>query len=212
MTKRKRLPGEERRQLILEAARRVFLESGFAGARTRRIAEEAGITEALLYRFFPSKLAIYEAAVLQPLEAFVAQLLTATGKIEGSSEDRRDGLRRINEMLFHFMIESGPFLGVVLLSELNEGRRFYQEDFHRVLAGPVNDVVSSITGWRSPKGHSSLIFAAMLGVHMGLAIDAMLRRAAVDEAAVAGQLTELFSDGMPEDVQQSRVSLPAPRR
>jgi hypothetical protein len=110
-------------------------------------------------------------------------------------------------MLFHFMVESGPFLGVVLLSELNEGRRFYQDDFHRVLAGPVNDVVSSITGWRSPKGHGSLIFAAMLGVHMGLAIDAMLRRVPVDEAAVAGQLTDLFSDGMPQDVQQSLVDL-----
>jgi AcrR family transcriptional regulator len=212
MTKRKRLSGDERKQLILEAARRVFLESGFAGARTRRIAEEAGITEALLYRFFPSKLAIYEAAVLQPLEAFVAQLLAATQEIEASSEDRRDGLRRINEMLFHFMIESGPFLGVVLLSELNEGRRFYQDDFHQVLAGPVNDVVSSITGWRSPKGHSSLIFAAMLGVHMGLAIDAMLRQLPVDETAVADQLTDLFSDGMSQDVQQSLVSLPAPRR
>src|SRR5437867_12681979 len=125
--KRTRLKGEERRQLILDAARRVFLESGFAGARTRRIAEEAGITEALLYRFFPSKLAIYEAAVLQPLEAFVAQLLAATQEIQGTSEDRREGLRRVNEMLFHFMVESGPFLGVVLLSELNEGRRFYQE-------------------------------------------------------------------------------------
>ena len=33
-TKRTRLKGEERRALILEAARRVFLESGFAGART----------------------------------------------------------------------------------------------------------------------------------------------------------------------------------
>ena len=85
---RTRLKGEERRQLILEAARRVFLETGFAGARTRRIAEEAGITEALLYRFFPSKLAIYEAAVLQPLEAFVAQMLAATGEIEASSDDQ----------------------------------------------------------------------------------------------------------------------------
>src|SRR5437763_1075397 len=83
---RTRLKGEERRQLILEAARRVFLETGFAGARTRRIAEEAGITEALLYRFFPSKLAIYEAAVLQPLEAFVARLLTALFS-DGMSEE-----------------------------------------------------------------------------------------------------------------------------
>jgi AcrR family transcriptional regulator len=211
--KRTRLKGEERRKLILEAARRVFLESGFAGARTRRIAEEAGITEALLYRFFPSKLAIYEAAVLQPLEEFVADMLAATGEIEASSENREDGLRRINEMLFHFMRESAPFLAVVLLSEQNEGRRFYQNHFHPVLSQPVNDVVARITGWRSPKGESGLIFAAMLGVHLGLAIDGLLRNAPPDEAAVAGQLTALFSHGMPEDAQQALVSFkPALKR
>jgi AcrR family transcriptional regulator len=204
--KRTRLKGEERRKLILEAARRVFLESGFAGARTRRIAEEAGITEALLYRFFPSKLAIYEAAVLQPLEEFVADMLAATGEIEASSDDREDGLRRINEMLFHFMRESAPFLAVVLLSEQNEGRRFYQNHFHPVLSKPINDVVARITGWRSPKGDSGLIFAAMLGVHMGLAIDGLLRDAPPDEAAVAGQLTTLFSQGMPDEAQQALVS------
>ena len=207
--KRTRLKGPERRQLILEAARRVFLDSGFAGARTRRIAEEAGITEALLYRFFPSKLAIYEAAVLQPLEAFVADMLAATGEIEARSDNREDGLRRINEMLFHFMRESAPFLAVVLLSELNEGRRFYQNDFYPVLSKPINDVVSRITGWRSPKGDSSLIFAAMLGVHMGMALDSLLRNAPSDEARVAGQLTSLFSDGMPEEAQKALVSFPA---
>jgi AcrR family transcriptional regulator len=208
-TKRTRLKGAERRQLILEAARRVFLESGFSGARTRRIAEEAGITEALLYRFFPSKLAIYEAAVLQPLEAFVADMLAATGEIEARSENREDGLRRINEMLYRFMRESAPFLAVVLLSEVNEGRRFYQNDFHPVLSKPINDVVSRITGWRSPKGDSTLIFAAMLGVHMGLAIDGLLRGASPNEGEVAGQLTALFSDGMPEAAQRSLVSFPA---
>ena len=210
-TKRTRLNGAERRQLILEAARRVFLESGFSGARTRRIAEEAGITEALLYRFFPSKLAIYEAAVLQPLEAFVADMLAATGEIEARSENREDGLRRINEMLYRFMRESAPFLAVVLLSEVNEGRRFYQNDFHPVLSKPINDVVSRITGWRSPKGDSTLIFAAMLGVHMGLAIDGLLRGTSPDEAEVAGQLTALFSDGMPEEAQQALVSFPGRR-
>jgi TetR/AcrR family transcriptional regulator len=210
-TRRTRLKGEERRQLILEAARRVFLENGFAGARTRRIAEEAGITEALLYRFFPSKLAIYEAAVLQPLEVFVADMLAATGEIEARSENREDGLRRINEMLYHFMRESAPFLAVVLLSELNEGRRFYQQDFHPVLSKPINDVVSRITGWRSPRGDSTLIFAAMLGVHMGLAVDALLRGVSPDEGEVAGQLTALFSDGMPEEAQQALVSFPARR-
>ena len=210
-TRRTRLKGEERRALIVEAARRVFLETGFAGARTRRIAEEAGITEALLYRFFPSKRAIYEAAVVQPLEEFVAATLSATGEIEASGDDRESGLRRINEMLFHFMRESAPFLAVVLLSELNEGRRFYQDDFHPVLSKPINVVVSRITGWRSPRGDSSLIFSAMVGVHMGLAVDGLLRDAPRDEAQVAGQLTALFSDGMPQEAQQALVSFPARR-
>ena len=208
-TRRTRLKGEERRALIVEAARRVFLETGFAGARTRRIAEEAGITEALLYRFFPSKRAIYEAAVVQPLEEFVAAMLSATGEIEASGDDRESGLRRINEMLFHFMRESAPFLAVVLLSELNEGRRFYQDDFHPVLSKPINDVVSRITGWRSPRGDSSLIFSAMVGVHLGLAVDGLLRDAPRDEVQVAGQLTALFSDGMPDEAHQAPVSFPA---
>ncbi|HVW34934.1 MAG TPA: helix-turn-helix domain-containing protein [Acidimicrobiia bacterium] len=212
MAKRTRLKAEERRELIVDAARRVFLDAGFAGARTRRIAEEAGITEALLYRFFPSKEAIYEAAVLAPLEDFVTEMLAATTEIEASSADREDGLRRINEMLFHFMAESAPFLAVVLLAEHNEGRRFYQHDFHPVLSKPINDVVSRITGWRSPKGDSSLIFSAMLGVHLGLAVDALLRGVTPDEAALAGQLTELFSDGMPVEAQQTPVAFPARRR
>ncbi|MCA1841973.1 MAG: hypothetical protein LC792_02035, partial [Actinobacteria bacterium] len=117
-----------------------------------------------------------------------------------------DGLRRINEMLFHFMRESAPFLAVVLLSEQNEGRRFYQNHFHPVLSKPINDVVARITGWRSPKGESGLIFAAMLGVHMGLAIDGLLRNDPPDEAAVAGQLTTLFSDGMADEAQEALVS------
>src|SRR5438105_15817499 len=122
-TRRTRLKGEERRALIVEAARRVFLETGFAGARTRRIAEEAGITEALLYRFFPSKRAIYEAAVVQPLEDFVAAMLAATGEIEASGDDRARGARRIDERLFHFLLESTPFLAAVVVSALDEDRR-----------------------------------------------------------------------------------------
>src|SRR5581483_5464192 len=87
--KRTRLRAEERREIIVEAARKVFLESGFAGARTRRIAEEAGITEALLYRFFPSKSEIFRAAVHEPLERFVEELLATTADIDPDEGDRR---------------------------------------------------------------------------------------------------------------------------
>jgi AcrR family transcriptional regulator len=53
------------RQKLLEAAMRVFAESGFRGATTRRIAEAAGVNEVTLFRQFKSKTAlINEAAEL----------------------------------------------------------------------------------------------------------------------------------------------------
>lgn len=208
--KRTRLRAEERREKILEAARVVFLESGFAGARTRRIAEEAGITEALLYKFFPSKSEIFRAAVHEPLERFVEQLLATTQDIDPAEGDRRDRLRQVNEMLLQFMADSAPFLAVVLLSELTEARRFYQTDLYPTLSRPIYEVVSRITGWRQRDG--SLIFAAMFGTHLGLAIDAMLRDRDVDAPRVADQLTRLFSDGMPEEVQAAPVTFRRARR
>ena len=64
MTK-KRVPGTERRILILDAARRVFSRHGYDGAKTLQIVQEAKVSEALVYRHFPSKLALYRAVMRQ---------------------------------------------------------------------------------------------------------------------------------------------------
>jgi AcrR family transcriptional regulator len=50
------------RQKLLDAAMRVFAESGFRGATTRRIAEEAGVNEVTLFRHFKSKTALINEA------------------------------------------------------------------------------------------------------------------------------------------------------
>lgn len=54
---------DQTRSRILEAAVRQFSENGLAGARTEQIAEEAGVNKALLYYYFKSKDALYEAAL-----------------------------------------------------------------------------------------------------------------------------------------------------
>jgi AcrR family transcriptional regulator len=56
-----RLKGEERCEAIRQAMREVFAEKGFEGTTTRELAKAAGVSEALLYRHFPSKQAMYEA-------------------------------------------------------------------------------------------------------------------------------------------------------
>jgi AcrR family transcriptional regulator len=56
-----KLSGEERRAAIIQAVRRVFAEKGFHGTTTRELAEEAGVSEALLFKHFPNKEALFSA-------------------------------------------------------------------------------------------------------------------------------------------------------
>src|SRR6201997_4494959 len=54
-----RLDGDERRKAIVAAAVPLFARKGFTGTTTKELAEVAGISEALLFRHFPSKRHLY---------------------------------------------------------------------------------------------------------------------------------------------------------
>jgi AcrR family transcriptional regulator len=56
-----RLTAEARKEAIVEAVRDVFAEKGFDGTTTRELAKAAGVSEALLYKHFPSKESLYAA-------------------------------------------------------------------------------------------------------------------------------------------------------
>ncbi len=61
MSSRKRMQGPKRKQAILKAARPLFAQNGFHGTSVRDIARAADVSEALLYKHFPSKEALYDA-------------------------------------------------------------------------------------------------------------------------------------------------------
>ena len=56
-----KLSGQERRAAIIKAVRRVFVEKGLHATTTRELAEAAGVSEALLFKHFSSKEALYVA-------------------------------------------------------------------------------------------------------------------------------------------------------
>src|SRR5262245_31180660 len=58
---RSKLSSEERRAAIIKAVRRLFADKGFHGTTTRELAEAAGVSEALLFKHFPTKEALYLA-------------------------------------------------------------------------------------------------------------------------------------------------------
>lgn len=57
---KKKMSGEERKAEIALAARGEFAKTGFYGTSMRDIARAANVSEALIYRHFPSKEALYK--------------------------------------------------------------------------------------------------------------------------------------------------------
>jgi len=68
--RRERLPRDERMAAIMEVARGVFCEKGYAEASTAEIAARAGVVEGTLYRYFPSK----RDLLIKVVEAFYERI------------------------------------------------------------------------------------------------------------------------------------------
>jgi AcrR family transcriptional regulator len=60
---RRKLSAGERRERIIESAIGLFSQKGFKGTTTREIAEGAGISEAMVFRYFPTKEDLYAAII-----------------------------------------------------------------------------------------------------------------------------------------------------
>ena len=77
--KQKRLSPDDRRREFVAKATEFFSEEGFGGG-TRALARRLGVTQPLLYRYFPSKddliKEVYRTVYLDPLETGWEKLLT----------------------------------------------------------------------------------------------------------------------------------------
>jgi AcrR family transcriptional regulator len=78
------VPTEEK---IKEAARKLFTEKGFDAVKTRDIAEEAGINQALLNYYFRSKEKLFDIVMIENFEQFVKQLIPVMGDEALSFDD-----------------------------------------------------------------------------------------------------------------------------
>lgn len=58
-----RMSASDRRSQLLNTALNVFSQKGFNGATTKEIAAAAGVTEAIIFRHFPTKQALYQAVL-----------------------------------------------------------------------------------------------------------------------------------------------------
>lgn len=74
---------DERREEIKQAALKVFAQKGTAGTKMSMIAEEAGVSVGLAYRYFKSKEELFETLVQELLE-IASNELDATQTLPGT--------------------------------------------------------------------------------------------------------------------------------
>jgi len=130
-----------RRQLILGAAKRCFARNGFAGTTTKSVAAAAAISEALLFKHFPSKAALYAEILAEECEADpeFAHLL-------GLEPSTATLVELMQGMVRHFMhVSDGPDqeeesqrMRLMITSHLEDG------EFARLLYAKVEKLIGSM--------------------------------------------------------------------
>ena len=91
------------RELMLDAARACFAESGYAGTSTRQIAARAGVVENLIFKHFGSKAALFEAAVVEPFREAVESFSSDWSASAEQPHAGEDTARRYIESLFDLL-------------------------------------------------------------------------------------------------------------
>ena len=121
-----RLSSEERKMAIVQAVRRVFADKGFHGTTTRELAKAAGVSEALLFKHFPNKEALYSAMqlsccyaqdpalerlnALEPsTSALVAIVHFLFSRKLGNPSTRDDDQAIQMQLMFRSLMEDGEF-------------------------------------------------------------------------------------------------------
>lgn len=139
-----------RRAQLLEIAKRRFAKDGFKGTTTREIAEEAGITEAMIFRHFTSKEMLYEAVI----EEGVAQsrrpewrrsLLTAM-----ETNDDRSFFRHLIEYVIEIH-QSDPVFQRLLVQAMLAGHRSALRYVRKVL-DPLFELLAGYIARRQKEG------------------------------------------------------------
>jgi AcrR family transcriptional regulator len=109
------------RELMLDAARACFAESGYAGTSTRQIAKRAGVVENLIFKHFESKAGLFEAAVVHPFQTAVDSFTAEWSASAEQPHAGEDTARRYIEALFDLLEGHTELLLALMADHRGEG-------------------------------------------------------------------------------------------
>src|SRR5688572_17283229 len=85
---KKRISSEDRRDQIINVAAQLFSQKGFNGTTTKEIAEQAGVSEAIIFRHFQTKQELYSAILDVKVSYCLNQLWSSSEDFMRKKDDR----------------------------------------------------------------------------------------------------------------------------
>ncbi len=143
-----RLTAVARRAAILRTAADLFSRRGFSGVTTRELAGAAGISEAMLFKHFPRKVALYRAILERHLQE-IERAIPLAG-LAGSEEPPARYFSGVAATILRRMDEDPTLLRLMFFSAL-EGHPMARE-FERERSGPLRDAIATYLRRLSRRG------------------------------------------------------------
>jgi AcrR family transcriptional regulator len=119
---RRRLDPGKRRENLLEHARRLIVERGLSACSLEEIAREAGVSKALVYKYFPDRDSVLKALVAHEYEVMPRH----TGRADPDVSFAL-AMGRINRDSFRYLHDRGAILREIL-GDGPTGRALGRED------------------------------------------------------------------------------------
>jgi AcrR family transcriptional regulator len=193
---RQRLKAPERRHLILVAARKAFSKAGdLNGTTIKAIAQQAKISEGVIYQHFDSKDELFFEAIVEPLSTAVQTVVDEVGDfspVRNQNEDIAELTRRFWTTMIKTMEQVLPLMGLVLFGETARARSFYR--------GPFTDAVNELADtWQRIYDDNGIdynareVALASIGIAIAFSLEGRYQRGA-DLAASVDALSA-FSQG-----------------
>ena len=155
-----RLPREERRASLLEAANDVFTSRGYHAAAMDDIAETAGVSKPVLYQHFSSKLDLYLAL----LDASCDRLVEIVRAALDSTDRNADRVAVTMEAFYEFVSSASGEFRFVFESDLTGDdrvqRRLWQ--VNNEIADLMAEVIAADTALRPDQ--AKLLAISLVGV------------------------------------------------
>lgn len=164
----RKVPKEQRMEQILEVAGVVFSKRGFHSTSMEEIAEGAGVTKPLLYRYFGSKDALYLATITQ-----VGNHLTQGLSLLMTIPDPKERLKLIAISFLTFVERHRDGWSVLYNEALNsvgpvgEKVAFFRNSFIEAAANTLEEVHGGTSIASGPLGKPSIQAMAMASVMVG---------------------------------------------